>query len=138
MQTSKELAVIIPVYNESEIIQTVVLEWHKKLSDLKINFVIALYNDGSKDQSLAKMQELKLNNIQVIDKPNSGHGPTIIKGYCEHLDYEWIFQVDSDHEIRPEDFEKLWNQRKDYDQSVPRLHSRYSSIPSSPIILSPK
>lgn len=129
MQKNKELAVIIPVYNEEEIIQTVIKEWDKKLKELNIGYVIAAYNDGSKDQSLKKLNELQLENLKIIDKKNSGHGPTIIKGYLDHLDYEWLFQVDSDHELRPEDFSKLWLKRKDYDFLVGKRINRHSPLP---------
>ena len=46
-----ELAVIIPVYNEEEVISAVLREWHSTLDKLKINFEIHAYNDGSNDNS---------------------------------------------------------------------------------------
>lgn len=112
-----ELNVIIPVYNEEGAINTVLDKWSKELERLGINFNIHAYNDGSKDNTLNILNEYasKNNKIIVHDKPNSGHGSTILLGYQENSDSEWVFQIDSDDEMGPESFEKLWAKRNDYD-----------------------
>jgi glycosyltransferase involved in cell wall biosynthesis len=54
--------------------------------------------------------------VTVINKTNEGHGPTIMGGYHKALELsDWIFQIDSDGELSADDFEILWNKRKDYD-----------------------
>ena len=105
-----ELAVIIPVYNEEEIIPIVLKEWHDTLNELQINFKIHAYNDGSKDNSLKAMEAIseQLDRLFVHDKENSGHGPTILKGYRENSEAEFVFQVDSDNEIKADQFYKIW------------------------------
>ncbi len=115
--SNKELTVVIPVYNEQEVIGLVIDKWAKLLSSLNINFEIKAFNDGSKDNSLNVLNEVKTTcpNLIVIDKPNSGHGPTILKGYKESLHSEWIFQMDSDDEIAPDYFPELWKNRDNYD-----------------------
>lgn len=52
--------------------------------------------------------------LVVIDKANSGHGPTILQGYLES-ESKWIFQIDSDNEIEADQFEKLWQKREGND-----------------------
>ena len=117
-----ELAVVMPVYNESGIISEVINKWIKTLKALDIEFEIHAYNDGSKDQTLKILNQLALENKRLIvhDKLNSGHGPTIIHAYRENSDAEWIFQTDSDDEIDPEQFEDLWGNRGHYDFLIGR------------------
>ncbi len=112
----KDLTVIMPVYNEEEIVSYVLRDWVDKLDDLGIDYVIRAYNDGSKDNSLSVMRECASNspNVEIINKPNSGHGPTILRGYLE-ADSKWVFHVDSDNEMKPQYFAKLWENRKKYD-----------------------
>jgi glycosyltransferase involved in cell wall biosynthesis len=48
--------------------------------------------------------------------PNSGHGPTILRGYRRALELgEWVFQCDSDDEMPAEHFAELWRRREDHD-----------------------
>ena len=55
----KDLAVVMPVYNEEEIIETVIKDWCKILDKLNMSYQIHPYNDGSKDNSLQKLKELE-------------------------------------------------------------------------------
>jgi len=111
-----DLTVVIPVYNEEEIIGEVANDWLKHLEALNIDFHIHFYNDGSKDKSLDALNRISKSSprVKVIDKKNSGHGPTILKGYREATS-EFVFQVDSDNEMRAEHFSTLWNNRMNND-----------------------
>ena len=53
--------------------------------------------------------------LVVVNKPNSGHGPTILQGYLASAEEDWIFQVDSDNEIAADQFSTLWDQRSSHD-----------------------
>jgi dolichol-phosphate mannosyltransferase len=130
-----DLTVIIPVYNEEEIVQEVMTSWLTILRSLNINFAINAYNDGSKDGTLLKLKELSNMNVelQVFDKPNSGHGPTILRGYRDS-NSKWIFQVDSDNEMDAVHFKELWEIRNDYDLVIGRRVQRVS--PTSRHIIS--
>ena len=127
--SSIDLTVVIPVYNEEEIVQDVINSWLTTLRSLEINFVIKAYNDGSKDSTLLKLKELSNNNfeLKIFDKPNSGHGPTILRGYRDSYS-KWIFQVDSDNEMDAIHFKELWEIRNDYDLIVGKRVQRVSSI----------
>lgn len=117
MQYTYDLKVIIPVYNEEGAIKNVIEDWASKLSSLQIKYQIITYNDGSKDNTLAFLQSLEKEypSLKVVDKQNSGHGPTILKGYKENSDAEWLFQVDSDDELKAAEFSKFWEARNDFD-----------------------
>jgi len=112
-----DLAVVLPVYNEEGAIEKVVRDWLHALDGLGIGFEIHAYNDGSKDATAKILGELARmdSRVCVHNKENSGHGPTILRGYRENCDKEWIFQVDSDDEMKPDRFAELWNARASYD-----------------------
>ena len=125
-----DLAVVIPVYNEEEIISTVLSEWYQKLKELEINFEIHVYNDGSKDNTLKNITETseQLERIIVHDKENSGHGPTILMGYRENSHAEWVFQVDSDNEMSPDEFSRMWDNREYADFIIGHRYGRTSPV----------
>lgn len=112
-----DLAVVIPVYNEEECIVGVVSSWHKTLSHLNISFCIIVLNDGSKDNTLSVLKTFqKIEQIKIIDKPNSGHGPTILEGYRRAVEIaDWVFQCDSDDEMKAEYLPELWSKCERYD-----------------------
>ncbi len=112
-----ELALVMPVYNEQEIIAEVVQSWREELDRLGISFQMIVLNDGSTDGTQAQLETFVGDSrIQVIPKPNSGHGPTILAGYRQAVDLApWVFQTDSDNEMRASHFGTLWQQREDYD-----------------------
>ncbi len=111
-----ELAVVMPVYNEEGCIADVVAKWTSELDRLRIDFEIHAYNDGSRDKTGDILAALAARDPRLVvhNQRNRGHGPTIIKGYRENAAADWILQIDSDDEIGPEAFEKLWNERSRY------------------------
>lgn len=112
-----DLAVVMPIYNEEECIEGVLRSWKDKLDTLSIDYKIIALNDGSKDNT-AKVLEVFDNdkNIQVINKQNSGHGPTILTGYRQAVnEAKWVFQIDSDDEMKAEHFNLVWDKRDKYD-----------------------
>ena len=128
-----DLAVVIPVYNEEACIVSVLEKWTAALGRLGIDYRIDVYNDGSLDNSLAVMRAAEPNfggRVAVHDKPNGGHGNTILTGYLADSDAaEWIFQIDSDDEMGPESFGALWEKRADYDFLVGRRDGRKQPLP---------
>ena len=127
------LCVVMPVYNEREAIGGVLVKWSEELDRLGVDYVIRPYNDGSKDDSLAVMKQVaaSLPRVEVRDKPNGGHGPTILQGYREAAadGFDWVFQIDSDDEMGPESFAQLWLRRNDYDFLVGRRDGRKQALP---------
>jgi len=112
-----ELTVILPVYNEEAVIETVVREWAESLDALEIDFSIRAYDDGSTDKSFEILQRLAGTTsctLRVAHHSNRGHGPTILRGYREARG-EWVLQVDSDAEVSPSDFEGMWRTRSSWD-----------------------
>lgn len=135
----ERLCVVMPVYNERDVIGGVLKKWATALNRLKIDYAIRPYNDGSKDDSLAVMQKAASTfpRIDVRDKPNGGHGPTILQGYREAAadGYDWVFQIDSDDEMGPESFGGLWARRGDFDFLVGRRQGRVQALPRKAVSL---
>ena len=121
-----ELAVVMPVYNEEEIITQSLNDWAEELDRLQVDFEIHVYNDGSKDNTLQVIDQYSAENANVVvhHKANTGHGPTILLGYRENSNAEWIFQIDSDNEISTEFFQEFWEKRKNFDFLVGRRRGR--------------
>lgn len=125
----KELTLIIPVYNEESIIQEVIVSWLCILRSLKIDFIIKAYNDGSTDRSLSKLLELEKCNeeLSIIDKSNTGHGATILEGY-KSANSKWVFQVDSDNEVKSSSFTDLWKAKNNYDLVIGSRKRRKNNL----------
>jgi len=135
----ERLCVVMPVYNERDAICGVLEKWATALDSLKIDYSIRPYNDGSRDDSLSVMRKAAsaLPRIDVRDKPNGGHGPTVLQGYREAAadGFDWVFQIDSDDEMGPESFSELWNGRASYDILVGRRSGRKQAMPRKVVSL---
>lgn len=117
MDSAKELAVVIPVYNEAENLSGLLADWQPIFRSTGVPYKVVLIDDGSKDDSLRIMRDLAVSDLtlDVHTQANTGHGPAILKGYQLGLDAEWIFQIDSDHQLATDTFRQLWASRADYD-----------------------
>lgn len=114
------LYIVMPAYNEEDNIEDTVKAWYpivEKFGDEQSKLVI--FNDGSKDNTGNKGKELmkKYPKFEMIDKPNSGHGPTVIYAYNYAINSgaDYVFQTDSDGQTNPLEFDKFWDMRDTYD-----------------------
>jgi glycosyltransferase involved in cell wall biosynthesis len=108
-----DVAVVMPVFNEAACIVEVIESWFAVLAKERLRFVLLVLNDGSTDATADALRRFHDDNrVQIITKPNSGHGPTIVDGYRRGVAVaEWVFQVDSDGEIPADAFGSLWRER---------------------------
>ena len=116
----KDVAVVIPVFNEEELIGECIDEWLNVLDSVNLNYEILIIDDGSSDATISIVERYGDNqNIQLIIKQNEGHGPTILAGYKRAVGIaEWVFQADSDNEISPNQFSALWSRRQGQDAVI--------------------
>lgn len=123
-----ELTVVVPVYNEEQLVGDAVETLARTLDGAHIDYQLRVYDDGSRDGTASVLRELAVRNerIVVITKPNSGHGPTIARGYREATG-EWIFQMDSDGEMPADQILTLWNRRSEFDFLIGRRISRQAT-----------
>lgn len=111
------LAVVIPVYNEQDHLGPLLRDWRPVFQQATTRFRLILIDDGSTDQSLRILQAIQREDptMEVITQPNAGHGPAILRGYRHALDAQWVFQIDSDHQLDQGAFTELWANRDRYD-----------------------
>ena len=116
----KDVAVVIPVFNEEKLIGECINEWLNVLDLVNLNYEILIIDDGSSDATISIVERYGDNqNIQAIIKQNEGHGPTILAGYKRAVGIaEWVFQADSDNEISPNQFSALWSRRQGQDAVI--------------------
>ncbi len=118
-QRSKPISVsvIIPVYNEEEVITKTISAVKKvmNLSSIK-EFEIIVVNDGSKDKSPQIISQIP--NIIKINHPiNKGYGASIKSG-IRVSKFEWILILDADGTYPIADIPKLINETQGYDMVV--------------------
>ena len=97
----------MPAYNEEKNIGTVIEQWYPVVERIGGDSRLVILNDGSKDATYKKYKNYQKNYDRLIgiDKPNEGHGGTILRGYRYAVEKgaDYIFQTDSDGQTLPED-----------------------------------
>jgi glycosyltransferase involved in cell wall biosynthesis len=87
-----KFSVVIPLYNkENYILETV----NSVLNQIYSNFELIIVNDGSTDNSLKIVENLKDSRIKLIDKKNEGEGPARNCGIINATG-DWIAFLDAD------------------------------------------
>ena len=116
---------VMPAYNEEANIEEVIKQWHpvcEKINAEGQEAKLVIANDGSQDQTFAIMQQLqsKYKYFEPLDKPNSGHGGTVLYLYRYAIEQgaKYVFQTDSDGQTLPEEFWQMWENREKYDFQI--------------------
>jgi len=120
-----QLSVVMPAHDEAQTVAQAVCEWTSELDRLGIDYVLTVYDDGSRDGTGDAVRAVATGHgrVRLACHANVGHGPTIMRGYRD-ADGEWVLQVDSDREMRPDGFEQLWRRRDGYDLLIGRRVNR--------------
>ena len=106
----KTLSVVIPVYNETELIEELIGRTNKVLLEMEISYEILLVDDGSVDDSWSKITSLKARfpNLKSIKfSRNFGHHYAISAGLRE-VTGDFAVVMDGDLQDRPEVIPKLF------------------------------
>ena len=119
---------VMPAYNESENIKETVAQWYPVIE--KINkmdnceAVLAIANDGSKDDTFEVMKNIKEGGafplFEPLTKPNGGHGATVLYLYRHALNNgaDYVFQTDSDGQTNPDELWQMFENRHKYDFQI--------------------
>ena len=117
-----KLYIVIPAYNEQDNIEDVVKDWYPVVEKTGEESRLVIIDDGSKDATYEKLQELQKDRPQLtpIHKENGGHGATVLYGYRYAIEQgaKYIFQTDSDGQTLPSEFDEFWNMREEYDMVI--------------------
>ena len=116
---------VMPAYNEAENIEDTIKQWYPVVENLHqggVDSKLVIANDGSKDNTFVIMEGLKAKYplFEPLDKPNSGHGATVLYLYRYAISKgaDYIFQTDSDGQTNPEEFWQMWENREKYDFQI--------------------
>jgi glycosyltransferase involved in cell wall biosynthesis len=114
---SRELLVVMPVFNEEGCVEGVLDEWTRELDRAGMDYGLLLLDDGSTDGTPAILErwarERGAGRLEIVAHANRGHGQTCLEGYrraCSQ-DVPWVFQIDSDGQCDPLFFPAVWQQR---------------------------
>jgi len=97
-----EISVFFPAYNEEKNITSTVIKAQTKLNSIAKKYEIIVVNDGSSDQTDAKVKALikKNNRIRLIShSPNQGYGAALKTGISQ-CKYNLICYTDSDGQFK--------------------------------------
>ena len=98
------VSIIIPLFNEEKSIKNVI-----NRIDNRFLTEIIVVDDGSSDNSVKKVQEIKNQNVKIIrHKTNKGYGAAILTG-IKHATGDVIITIDSDGQHNPEEIPNLIN-----------------------------
>ena len=111
-QNKVPVSIVMPVYNEEEVLEKTVREHYYEIIDQLPGSEIVVVDDCSTDscpQILKKLEE-ELPHIRVL-KPsaNMGHGKALRLAF-ENTRCDFIFHTDSDYQNNPKDFWKLYEE----------------------------
>lgn len=122
----------MPAYNEENTIAKVVDEWHAVAETVGHGSKLVVFNDGSKDSTAGVLEKIKNKypNLTIINKENSGHGPTCRLAYQYAVDEkaDWVFQTDSDGQTKSGEFRSFWEKRNQYDFIIGHRVKRSDSV----------
>lgn len=116
------LYIVMPAYNESANITETLEQWYPVVEKIGGKSRLVVFDDGSKDDTYAKMQEFAKTHplFDPQTKKNGGHGDTVLHAYRYALAHgaDYVFQTDTDGQTRPEEFWQFWDKRHDYDMVI--------------------
>lgn len=111
------VSIVMPAYNEEEIIEASVRDWYTEVVEKIDEAVLVVVNDKSSDSTgeILDRLEKELPRLRPIhSRENQGHGPTVRMG-LDAASSEYVFQTDSDRQHLPSEFWNLWEHREHYD-----------------------
>lgn len=108
-QAAPHLSVVIPVFNEAEILQALFARLLPVLESCEETFEVLFVNDGSTDGSARILDEASTRSPHVACihlQPNRGQHQAILEGF-RLARGEWIITLDADLQNPPEEIPKL-------------------------------
>lgn len=120
------LSVVMPAYNEENLIAEAVLEVREKILGCCAVSEFIIVDDGSKDKTGEILDDLAAQDarIRVIHKPNAGHGPALRTG-LDQATGDLILLLDSDRQVAVDSFPEFYNLARQYDVVLGVRAKRY-------------
>ncbi len=127
MSAAPQLSIVIPVYNEEEVLPALFARLYPALDALGIPYEVIFVNDGSRDRSAALLREQFQKRPEVtrviLFAGNFGQHMAIMAGF-EHVRGQRVVTLDADLQNPPEEIQKLltrMDEGHDYVGSIRRM-----------------
>ncbi len=111
------VTLVMPAYNEADIIESAVREWHAEVVARLPGAELIVVDDCSTDETGAVLDHLAtvVPALKVVRPArNGGHGRALRLGF-HYATQPFVFQTDSDRQHLASEFWELWNVREAYD-----------------------
>src|SRR6202453_3385021 len=110
MAGAPKLSVVIPVYNEEQVLDTLFERLYPALDQLGVSYECVFVNDGSKDRSVAllrqQFQRRPRNTRVVLFHANFGQHSAVMAG-LSYARGDYVVTLDADLQNPPEEIGKL-------------------------------
>ena len=129
-ERAPRVSVIIPCYNLENVVKTTVKNILKNLEKYTNSFEILIVNDGSTDNTLKVLQEIKNHHelIHVITySQNKGKGHAVKTGILQSIGSSIVF-IDGDLDITSDAIENYLNELDNFDLVIGSKLSQNSEI----------
>lgn len=127
----KKVSIVIPIFNEEEIIQPLLERLNSVLKDTNYKFDFIFVNDGSTDGSLQILFNLAKQDkkIKIIDLSRNFGQQLALSAGIDYSDSDAVVLMDADMEDNPEDLVKFLNKWEEgYDVVYAIRKKRKTSI----------
>ena len=107
-----DLSIIIPMFNEEEVIEETIKSVTKELESLNLNWEIIPVNDGSTDNTLdlCRQTSTRDDRVKIVTySPNRGRGYALRQGFNAAVG-DVVISIDSDLTYSPEHISLIWNE----------------------------
>jgi len=109
-----KLSIIIPVYNEADVVENVIADLKKELAGLNLEtYEIIAVNDCSTDATPEKLKQIP--EIKIINQPyNKGNGAALKTG-ARTASFDWLLFFDADGQHKPEYIKEMLKHMDTFD-----------------------
>lgn len=116
------LYIVMPTYNESANIESVVKQWYPILDGKDQLSKLVIADGGSTDNTLEILNKLKgeYPKLVVLSQPGTDHGTKVrfLYDYAIKNGADFVFQTDSDGQTNPDEFQTFWDLRSEFDAII--------------------
>lgn len=106
----KTIGFVLPIYNEEKNIRILYKELIDEINEIWCNYEMLFINDGSQDNSLSELKEIKARdkNVKIIDlSRNFGHEQAV-KAWLDHCHGDYIVIMDTDLQDPPKLIKEMY------------------------------
>jgi len=115
-----DLSIIIPMFNEEEVIDETIKSVTSELVSLNLNWEIILVNDGSTDNTLdlCRRASARDDRVKIVTySPNRGRGYALRQGFNTAAG-DVIISIDADLTYSPDHISLIWNEMEKKESDI--------------------